>query len=212
MRRAGPNYQEGLKRMRDLGLDLGVPLHVFGPETHMTAICGMALGTRPIPKEVSVADATEANFLLSESTKAQVQLKPSPKEDGAKVAAEATCAGGKLPLFHKGTKSIVWGMQTRAVQGMLDFDFVCRRTEPSVVAIVYPFTGDHKQKFYWGHSEVLIPVFKHMKDAFTKFPEVDVMVNFASLRSAYESTLECMSYKQIRCIAIIAEGNLLYDS
>lgn len=39
---------------------------------------------------------------------------------------------------------------------MLDFDFVCRRSEPSVVAMVYPFTGDHKQKFYWGHKEILI--------------------------------------------------------
>jgi ATP citrate (pro-S)-lyase len=39
---------------------------------------------------------------------------------------------------------------------MLDFDFVCRRSEPSVAAMVYPFTGDHKQKFYWGHKEILI--------------------------------------------------------
>ena len=43
------------------------------------------------------------------------------------------------------------------LQGMLDFDFVCSRATPSVSAMVYPFTGDHKQKFYWGHNEVLIP-------------------------------------------------------
>lgn len=40
---------------------------------------------------------------------------------------------------------------------MLDFDFVCTRPQPSVACIVYPFTGDHKLKFYWGHKEVLIP-------------------------------------------------------
>lgn len=40
---------------------------------------------------------------------------------------------------------------------MLDFDFVCRRSEPSVVAMIYPFTGDHKQKCYWGHKEILVP-------------------------------------------------------
>lgn len=39
-------------------------------------------------------------------------------------------------LFSKATKAIVWGMQTRAVQSMLDFDFICRREEPSVVAMV----------------------------------------------------------------------------
>lgn len=45
---------------------------------------------------------------------------------------------------------------------MLDFDFVCSRTEPSVAAMVYPFTGDHKQKFYWGHKEILIPGMKEI--------------------------------------------------
>jgi len=30
--------------MREVGASLGIPIHVFGPETHMTAIVGMALG------------------------------------------------------------------------------------------------------------------------------------------------------------------------
>ena len=42
-------------------------------------------------------------------------------------------------MFTNRTKAIVWGMQQRAVQGMLDFDYVCSRKEPSVVAITYPF-------------------------------------------------------------------------
>lgn len=63
VRRAGPNYQEGLRKMRELGSTLGIPLFVFGPETHMTSICGMALGKRPIPQSCSVEFAT-ANFLL----------------------------------------------------------------------------------------------------------------------------------------------------
>ena len=48
VRRGGPNYQEGLRVMREVGQKLGLNMHVFGPETHMTAIVGMALGTRPI--------------------------------------------------------------------------------------------------------------------------------------------------------------------
>ena len=110
-------------------------------------------------------------------------------------------------LFTKNTKAIVWGMQTRAVQSMLDFDFICRREEASVAAMVYPFTGYHRQKFYWGHKEVLIPVYSKMADALNKHKDVDVLVNFASLRSAYESSLEVVNdFPQIRTIAIIAEG------
>ena len=43
VRRGGPNYQEGLCQMRALGAQLGVPIEVYGPETHMTKIVSMAL-------------------------------------------------------------------------------------------------------------------------------------------------------------------------
>ncbi len=40
-------------------------------------------------------------------------------------------------------------------------------------------------------------VYKHMSDAMSKHPDADVMVSFASLRSAYDSTLEAMEYPQV---------------
>ncbi|MFX0097030.1 MAG: ATP citrate lyase citrate-binding domain-containing protein [Candidatus Hodarchaeota archaeon] len=43
VRRGGPNYEEGLKLMRQLGKELGVPIQVYGPETHMTKIVSLAL-------------------------------------------------------------------------------------------------------------------------------------------------------------------------
>jgi ATP citrate (pro-S)-lyase len=43
VRRGGPNYREGLKNMRALGDELGIPIEVYGPETHMTRIVSMAL-------------------------------------------------------------------------------------------------------------------------------------------------------------------------
>ncbi|KAK3912870.1 ATP-citrate synthase [Frankliniella fusca] len=218
VRRAGPNYQEGLRRMREVGQSLGIPLFVFGPETHMTAIVGMALGKTPVPRHSEVEFAT-ANFLLPggqedsphpsrrESSATAPQLGRLPSRDFS-ASANAVAAKGETfkPMVHNKTKAIIWGMQTRAVQSVLDFDFVCSRTEPSVVAMVYPFTGDHKQKFYWGHKEILIPVYKKMSDAVAKHQTADVLVNFASLRSAYESTVEAMSFPQFKTVAIIAEG------
>ncbi len=49
--------------IREVGHSLRIPIYVFGPETHMTAIVGMALGKRPIPNETEQEFAT-ANFLL----------------------------------------------------------------------------------------------------------------------------------------------------
>lgn len=43
VRRGGPNYEEGLKMMRQLGKTLGIPIEVYGPETHMTRIVPLAL-------------------------------------------------------------------------------------------------------------------------------------------------------------------------
>ena len=43
VRRAGPNYEVGLKLMRQLGHELGVPIEVYGPETQMTFIVAQAL-------------------------------------------------------------------------------------------------------------------------------------------------------------------------
>lgn len=124
----------------------------------MTAICAMALGKKPIP-DPEAQEFSTANFLLpsgqdigplSSSSKSNSH---SPLEQPKLKTVEVDSADDRQ-LFNDKTKSIIWGMQTRAVQSMLDFDFVCRRSEPSVAAVVYPFTGDHKQKFYWGHKEV----------------------------------------------------------
>ncbi|RKO94616.1 hypothetical protein BDK51DRAFT_12611, partial [Blyttiomyces helicus] len=43
VRRAGPNYQEGLRLIRNLGETLGVDIKVFGPEMHVTGIVPLAL-------------------------------------------------------------------------------------------------------------------------------------------------------------------------
>lgn len=59
---------------------------------------------------------------------------------------------------------------------------------------------------YWGTSETLLPVYQDVKKAMAKHPEVDTVVNFASSRSVYSSTMELMEYPQIKTIAIIAEG------
>ena len=59
---------------------------------------------------------------------------------------------------------------------------------------------------YWGTSETLLPVYQSTEKAMAKHTDVDTVVNFASSRSVYQSTMELMEFPQIRTIAIIAEG------
>jgi ATP citrate (pro-S)-lyase len=43
VRRAGPNYQEGLKNIKAVSVELGLDMHVFGPEMHVSGIVPLAL-------------------------------------------------------------------------------------------------------------------------------------------------------------------------
>jgi ATP-citrate lyase beta-subunit len=43
VRRGGPNYEVGLKKIRTAVEEINVPIKVFGPETHMTRIVPMAI-------------------------------------------------------------------------------------------------------------------------------------------------------------------------
>jgi len=109
-------------------------------------------------------------------------------------------------LFDKNTQAFIYNMQTNAVQRMLDFDYASGRTTPSVAAMVNPTGNDGFQKFFFGPKEILVSVYKSLKTAAARHPNVDVMINFASFRSAASSTEEAFTIPQLRTIVIIAEG------
>ena len=108
-------------------------------------------------------------------------------------------------LFTKETQAIVFNYQTAAIQRMLDFDYACGRETPSVAAIVYPSRGG-EHKCFWGDQEILIPIYTTIKEAAHCQPEADVLINFASCRSAHKSSMEALNTPTIRTVVIIAEG------
>ncbi len=108
-------------------------------------------------------------------------------------------------LFDKNTQAIIFGLQQRAIQRMLDFDYVCERETPSIVAIVNPTRGGY-HKCFWGSEEIILPIYTNIEEAAKNHPQADVMINFASFRSAYPRTKEAFEIDSIRTVAIIAEG------
>jgi len=218
IRRAGPNYQEGLKNMRQTSDDLGLNIHLYGPETHMTAVVPLALGLRDI-RDYPEFDSAVDNRSMMVST-SNNQSNETSAEGSA--ATETPTEEAKLPseLEHDAeghthavsdltpdSRAIVYGLQTTAVQGMLDFDFMCKRAKPSVACMVFPFSGNHYTKLYWGTEETLIPVYTSIGEAVRKHPETSIMINFASFRSVFETVNDALNFSdQIKTIAIIAEG------
>ncbi|TDH72157.1 hypothetical protein CCR75_009807 [Bremia lactucae] len=222
VRRGGPNCQEGLTVMREVGEATGVPIEVFGPETHITAIVPMALGivemqtsvtaqpsakviggTKPV---VSKLASTEGSAVYSDNDESE-SIEETECKDVARKEIPAVIQDESIVRMNDKTRCIVYGLQQRAVQGMLDFDYLCNRKTPSVAALIFPFSPNHYLKFYWGTSERLIPVYQKLSHAVKKFPDVSVLINFSSFRSVYQSTMEGFEHSDtIKTHAIIAEG------
>ena len=186
MRVAGPNYQEGLQLMLRTAITTQLPIHIYGPETHITAIVPLALGL------VNLVDFPEFDDESHTHTNTSIIFKKESNNDNN---AETTTAVAPPPLslptitninvrsqqkqqqhyentnnyvaenksiknFTSLTRCVVYVLQHCAIQGMLDFDFMCGRSKPSVVVMIFLFSSNHYVKFYLGTDEILIPVYQ----------------------------------------------------
>ncbi|MFH2101309.1 MAG: citrate/2-methylcitrate synthase [Candidatus Micrarchaeota archaeon] len=108
-------------------------------------------------------------------------------------------------LFSKDTQALIYNFKPNPVQRMLDFDYICRRAKPSIAGLIAPGrNGFHKA--FFGGKEILLPIYSSIDAAATKHPKADVLINFASFRSAHDSTKSALEQEGIRTVVIIAEG------
>ena len=106
--------------------------------------------------------------------------------------------------FTKQTTAIFYNLKALPIQQMLDFDFLCQRKQ-SVTAIVHPGRkGVHKS--FFGQKEILIPIYDSLSEAVAKHSQSEVLINFASHRSAYGAAKEALEISTFKTIVIVAEG------
>jgi len=109
-------------------------------------------------------------------------------------------------LFTRDTQAIFWNNNKTAIQRMLDYDYTIKRETPSVAAIVAPTSSNKFEKFFWGTDEIMVPIYKSTSDAKAAQPQADVLLNFASFRTAYDVTMEALNLGGFKTIMITAEG------
>lgn len=130
--------------MRDCANETSLPIHIYGPETHMTDIVPLALGlanAQDFP-EFDAEHQVEKpvnQLMVGDERKREgrrsISPTPNPQE-----------ADQKVTNFTAATRCVVYGLQRRAVQSMLDFDYLCERSKPSVAAIINPFSSMRCEK------------------------------------------------------------------
>jgi ATP citrate (pro-S)-lyase len=101
-------------------------------------------------------NTTNGHRERSLSRSANDRIERFPPSPATETVTPSASGAPKYELFNENTRALVYGLQPKAVQGMLDFDFICRRKTPSVAGIIYPFGGQFILKQYWGTKETLV--------------------------------------------------------
>lgn len=124
VRRAGPNYLEGLTLMKELGDRLNIPIHVYGPEMHITGIVPLALKG----DDTTHSDAVSMTFSNSSATElfnrcfTPIQnvdrtpnaspLKSSPATPSLNMSVSVLTLEDEPigSVMNRETRALVWGM------------------------------------------------------------------------------------------------------
>lgn len=124
VRRAGPNYLEGLTLMKELGDRLNIPIHVYGPEMHITGIVPLALKG----DEATHSDVVSMTFSNSSATElfnrcfTPIQnvdrtpnaspLKSNPATPSLNMSVSVLTLDDEPvgSVMNRNTRALVWGM------------------------------------------------------------------------------------------------------
>lgn len=190
VRRGGPMYKEGLALFEELKREHGLKCYIYGPEVDITYIVEKGL-RHSITESVSDICNKHKNVDMT-------QLYSIEPDINERI---------NVFSFNKHDTFMVYSYQPVAIQRMLDFDYVCGKPKPSISCIIDPRKKkDSMESFLWGSDTILLPLYTNTDHALRENPRSHHIVNFASFRSAYESTCTLMNYPQIQSISVIAEG------
>lgn len=108
--------------------------------------------------------------------------------------------------FTKQTQCFFYNRNPQGVQNMLDYDYAIHREIPSVAGIISPTSRNKFEKFFLGTKEIIIPIYNSIQEAIDNHRNVEILVNFASSRSAHNATIEALNKDHFKIISIVAEG------
>jgi ATP citrate (pro-S)-lyase len=183
VRRGGPNYLSPLENFKRIALDYDIPCETYGPEMDITGIVSLALGNierdiiATIDEDIEIIDLDPKDYITEMDT-----------------------------FYNRDSRCFIYGLQKIVVERMLDFDAMCER-DRSVACLIDPTKKNGSSvSVFWKDKEILVPVYSSLSKACELYPDVSILINFSSFRSAYNSSLEAIHHPNIKMITIIAEG------
>jgi ATP citrate (pro-S)-lyase len=182
-RRGGLNYEQGLSALRIACARIGLTHKIVGPEVELTGILS------EMPEISASNEPVYPTYQLSERIFISWQFV-------------------RMYDFNRDTKCILYGSNLSATaQNMLDYDAALGKDKPCVNCFVDPVRKSLTNiPVHWKGKSILIPSYPTIDLALEYHPDTDGMINFASYRSAYASTVQALNKSEIKFVNILAEG------
>lgn len=113
---------------------------------------------------------------------------------------------------HSKPSIVAYGNHNAILQSILDFDYLCGKNSPSVVAIISS-TGKY-DRYFWGEKEVLIPIYKSIDTLpllLTK--QINGFINFSSGKRLFQTSTQLIQLlPKLKMGTLLAEGMSEKDS
>jgi ATP citrate (pro-S)-lyase len=183
VRRGGPKSKEALDHLQEFSDTHNLNFKIYNTKKGVTEIVNDALEYKPCEKSSQMS-----NLDYSHLKNFEIQ----------------TNSPGVLNI----SQFMIYSYNPKAIQRMLDYDYISNRPEPSIACIVdVRKSKDSFEKFFWGENTILLPLYNKLDETvLSKHNAVNSVVSFASHRSAYTSSLDILELEQITSLTIIAEG------
>lgn len=100
---------------------------------------------------------------------------------------------------------IVLGSHPGIIQSILDYDFLIGKQQPSIIAIIA--SGRKQERYFWGETEVILPVVANLEQLGSEFRKVcTAVVNVQSARRVLISSKQALDLlPNIKLLTIFAE-------
>lgn len=108
-------------------------------------------------------------------------------------------------LRNMDAKVVVLGSHPGIIQSILDYDFLVKKQQPSVIAIIA--SGRRQERYFWGEAEVIIPVVSQLdKLTVAQRQSCNSVLNVQSARRVLSSTKYAVDIlPKLQVVAVFAE-------
>ncbi|XP_071821849.1 ATP-citrate synthase-like isoform X2 [Apostichopus japonicus] len=165
--------------------NFGIPIYIFGGDVPVKELVHFALRQKTVPlNEPRICRTMD---IPSNSGRVSLPKINSPEE----------------LLFTRETMIVAVGMIPPAIQGILDYDFICQKKRHMIAAIVRPGCKHQEEQYSWGSGKVSIPVFHDVDRALDSHPEASVVANAAPGPYAYKVAWMALQKPQVRAMILM---------